>query len=245
MNEIVYNNDKVSIINLIWDENYFGVKSGKIILKDEMKSSDFEKFLNILNDKEYITIVNKNNNYKNNGIIGENIKAYLTDVNVQFEKTPSMNDTYNNDLAIDNNLLYNDDILNIASKNFKYSRFFNDSNLDEKKAKMFYFEWVKNSFNKECKYFITYKDSKTPLGFILFSVDKCIVTIELICVDKKDQNKNVGTKLVEALENYSYINNIDSIRVGTQIDNIPAMNFYQRYGFKIFEINSVYHFWRK
>ena len=59
------------------------------------------------------------------------------------------------------------------------------------------------------------------------------------------QNGFIGKEMMIYLEKYIYDNHKDikEIRVGTQNNNINAINFYVRNGFRVKEIRSVYHYW--
>ena len=47
------------------------------------------------------------------------------------------------------------------------------------------------------------------------------------------------------LDSYALKNNFKIINVGTQIENINALNFYIKFGYKIKDIRYIYHFWNK
>ena len=59
-------------------------------------------------------------------------------------------------------------------------------------------------------------------------------------------NRTIGTEMMMNLEKYIYDNHKDDIkyiRVGTQSNNISAINFYVGNGFRVKEIRSIYHYW--
>jgi len=58
------------------------------------------------------------------------------------------------------------------------------------------------------------------------------MTIKLIAVGEKYTGQNIGKSLIRNLENYLYKKGVKTIKVGTQIDNIFATNFYIANGFK-------------
>ena len=243
---IFVGNDKYELKDLEWDTTYFGVKSGKIILNKEIDLVDLKQIKKWLKNYKFITIQNSNNNNYNNRLLG-NLNCYLTDVNMQFEKSIKKD----KDIIVSKNIRIKNDcneikeLLDIAKKAYNYSRFLNDNNLDKEKSKLLYYNWLKNSFNKKEKYVAYYNEKKKYLGYCLFHIEnnnECI--IELIATDNKHQGKGISTKLIESIEDYCINNKISIIKVGTQLNNISAQNFYIKNGFKVKEYNSIYHIWR-
>ena len=132
------------------------------ILKKDLE--EIENYLNA-NDYKFITIQNINNNDSNNYVLKELPNCFLADVNVQFEKKVDSKKNYNmkNKMVfLTNNCPYNDEILAIANSSFIYSRFINDINLEN--GNKVYYEWVKNSFNRNDKYFITINSNNSIKG---------------------------------------------------------------------------------
>lgn len=244
------NCENFTCFTLDWDSDYFNVKAGKVILKNEVSKETMDNLKSELKKFEFITIYNINNNNLNNHWICGEINAVLVDINIQYVKKISKpeNELEDfNDIEIQSNYEYNTQVVEIANEEFKYSRFYNDDNLSKLKSEEIYLNWIKNSFNKENKFFILPRDNDKIQGFILFSVDRLSnsIVIELIAVSKNYQGIGIGGKMIKALEKYGYDNNVGFIKVGTQLNNIEANNFYQRNGFKYSNCSSIYHWWNK
>ncbi len=241
------NSNNYSFKYLDWDTDYFGVKSGKIELFNEVTTHEQREILEILDAFEFTTICNFNNNNENNSWIGERLTASLKDVNVQFNlqlKEQNHDFSFNGNLIVRNNLEIDEDILDMASKLFLFSRFYNDSKLSKSKSANIYRQWALNAFNRETKYFICYKYGDRTIGFILFNLDSCEARIELIAVDKQNTRKGIGSKMISFLKYYLRNSGIDFIKVGTQANNISAINFYISLGFRYSFCTSVYHYWK-
>lgn len=234
-------------LDLHWDSDYFEVNCAKVILKREISNKEGKEIIRAFDNYDFITIVNNSNNYKNNIWLGGNTTSFLTDINIQFSKKTNNNINHADEVSIVNNMVGNEEIIQIAGNAFVFSRFYNDPNLNEEKSRELYVNWVRNSFRKEDKYFVISTENKRVTGFILFSYDsvssQCV--IELIAVDKLFTGRHVGSKLMIELENYLAGINIDTIKVGTQIDNIAAANFYSACGFHYIGCSSIYHYWPK
>lgn len=234
---------------LEWDTNYFGSNSGRVTLNETIGSKEWYVISKALQKNDFNVIDNVNNDSTNNLYISKLSGAFVTDINFQFTKEINAEIKHSNkfDISVQNNLPVNNEILEISRNSYKHSRFFNDPYLNKDKAKDVYGHWVRSSFLNENKYFITcYIDSKVA-GYILFSLDvkNNTTIIELISVKEGMKNRSIGKEMMIYLEGYIYANfkDIKYIRVGTQSNNINAINFYVRNGFRVKEIRSVYHYW--
>lgn len=234
---------------LEWDTNYFGVNSGRVTLNETIGSKEWEIVRKELQGNDFNVIDNVNNDSTNNFYISQLAGAFVTDINFQFTKEVNHNIKILNkyDISIQNKLPVNNEILEISENSYKHSRFFNDPYLNKNKAKDVYGHWVQSSFLSENKYFvISYIDSKVA-GYVLFSLDNINTSaiIELISVKEGLENRYIGKEMMMNLEKYITSNhtNIKYIRVGTQSNNINAINFYVGNGFRVKEIRSVYHYW--
>lgn len=241
---VFVNNGKYTIKELEWDTNYFGVKSAKVVLNDTINEKDIKNIKKEIKKYQFITIQNSNNNNENNKVLGS-LNCFLVDVNVQFEKKLDNKRTIvDRNIIIENNCKEKKELLLIAKDAYVYSRFINDKNLEFNKSKLLYYNWLKNSFNKNDKYISYYKEKNKYLGYCLFHIEnssECV--IELIATDNNIQGKGIGTKLLESVDNYCLKNNIKTIKVGTQLDNIKAQNFYIKNKYIISCYNSIYHIW--
>lgn len=229
------------------DTEFFGVSSAKVVLKNpcisEHKQDDLIHFMH---EFEFIMIINKNNNSINNRWIGRKTKSFLVDINTQLKK--QVKDTQQNKnqlIEITDNYSNNDQIIQIAEKAFLVSRFLKDPFLSGEKAPHIYADIVNHAFEKKGRFFAIHKTNEKILGFILFSVNhpELSLTIELFAVDEQFIGQGLGKQLLDAIESYAFQNGIETIIVGTQLENYDAIKSYIKKGFKIFECNSVYHYW--
>lgn len=238
---------KFTVEPLNWDTDFFGVRSAKITFFESIYKSEWLELLERTNEFDFLTISNKSGLSSIDYLIGANSNAFLVDVNVQLSKNNKGKISFENEnfeILIEEQKIPDKRVLEIAENEFVYSRFYNDPFLDKTKAKKVYSEWVKNSFNKANKYFITINENQDCLGFLLFSFKDSMVVIELIAVNSRFKNsRKIGSKLLASLEQYVFSKNVEKIVVGTQISNIKAINFYQRNGYILNEQIPVYHLW--
>lgn len=229
---------------LQWDTDYFGVRSARVNLYGSMDESGQEEIIKFCKAYDFITIVNFNNIAENNHWIGVKTDAFLADVNIQFLKVLVDNPNYQDEKTyVLNNYPRNDQIVGIARDSFQFSRFFNDPRLPEVQAKNIYYHWTKCAFEQENKYFVVCERDANIAGYILFSVNEEEGVIQLIAVDKKYQGQRVGKSMIQAMELFVIEKGVTKIKVGTQVSNIAAAQFYSKIGFTYVGCGSVYHLW--
>src|SRR5690606_7935202 len=107
-------------------------------------------------------------------------------------------------------------------------------------------QWIINAFNKRDKYFALSKgDEEEVNGFLLFSYSDNACVIELIAVSQKALKYGIGTRLFKAVENETLLQRLEKIKVGTQVRNLGAINFYHKVGCKQLGCHQVYHLWKE
>jgi len=232
---------------LQWDTDYFGVSSARVNFMGIVDEKGQEEIIEFCKGYDFVTIYNLDNIKENNHWIGNRTNAFLVDINIQFLKILGEKSDYQDekDTYVMNNLSRNEQILDIARKSFKYSRFFNDPKLPEEQAKNIYLHWTECAFGQENKYFVISEREENVAGYILFSFYEDSSVIELIAVDEKYQGQRVGKSLINTMETFVIDQGIKKIKVGTQVNNISAAQFYSAMGFKYVSCGSMYHLWRR
>lgn len=232
--------------SLQWDTDYFGVSSARVNLSGIVDEKGQEEIIEFCKDYDFVTISNLDNLKENNQWIGNKTNAFLADMNIKFIKVLVDKTDFNDEKTyVANNVSRNEQIINIARKSFNYSRFFNDPRIHEVKANNIYVHWTECAFNQENKYFIITEREGNVAGYILFSINEESSVIELISVDKKYQGQRVGKSLIHTMELFVIDKGIKKIKVGTQVNNISAIQFYNAMGFKYVSCGSMYHLWRR
>lgn len=184
--------------------------------------------------------IKTNNNFNNYEFLRKN-NFYLVEINIKLNLNLKNYKFKNKDCLLADN---KDEkmIKAIASKSFINDRFHNDKKISNKVASKIKREWAANFFRglrgNQC---FVIKEKKNLLGFLISNVNNKKGIIDLIAVDKKYRNKGVGKKLITSMINY-YRNKINVIEVGTQLNNIESLNFYQKLGFKIISHKLTYHY---
>jgi len=133
----------------------------------------------------------------------------------------------------------------IAYNSFINSRFHLDKRFPKKIAKKLKSEWVNNYFyNNRGDWMILFEINKKTLGFLLLLKEKKNLIIDLIAVKKKNQNKGIATSMINYANHY-FIKKFRFLIAVTQSNNIQAIKFYKKLGFKAFSKKLVFHFYNR
>ncbi len=236
----------IKIVPLEWDSNYFGISCARVEIKEPQPKKNIKKMLDIVKDYDFVSIVNYSADVNNEMYLSMLSSVYIADTNIQFYKDISsitvldQNDT---PLAADM-YPYDAEVVKMAGEIFNSSKYYTDKKLKKLGGAGVYAKLVENSFNKENSYFIVHKTNDTSDGFLLFSMSDGVITVILMGVSPKVQNTGIGGLLWRELELFGKRNNLRGIKVGTQLRNITAMNFYSRKGCYIISIAYVSHLWK-
>ncbi len=237
----------IELKKLAWDTDFFKFNCARVQFENEITNTEWQMLKKKFYPYKLITIVNYSSNPSLSRLLGSEPNAFLVDINIQFSKSISSQVKIPKEIRIKNNFSRDARVLKLAR--FHHSRFLKDSKLAQIGGGEIYENWVKNSFNQEDKYFILYENSESVIeGFLLFNIDlkEKACTIELIAVAESSRKKGIGELLFKSLETeLMNSNDINIIKVGTQLDNIPAINFYHTVGCKQVRHDEIYHFWNE
>ncbi|MCG8540742.1 MAG: GNAT family N-acetyltransferase [Clostridia bacterium] len=234
--------EKVTFYDLQWDTDYFGILCAKAILHKPLDMNQWKKVKERFANYQFVSIENKNSEPTNAWLIGRDTKAFLVDVNIQFKKELENNYDIPETVKIYQGMKLNEKILDMAD--FKISKFTEDLELVKRGGKDVYRHWLINSFDREDKHFAVSRDSDGEInGFLLHSYLDNICIVELITVSSGKTSGGVGTELFKAIEYMACEYSCEEIKVGTQIRNLLAINFYHKVGCKQVGCHQVYHLW--
>ena len=229
----------MEIRKLDWDSYFFDFPIGYIFI-DKEPPSNFSK---ILNSDIYTLIQIKSKQLIN--IISETHSLSYSEVKIIFSKNLSeISDVDIEIIDFDDAPINENSLYSLAYEGGKYSRYKRDENFSDSMFKKFYQHWIKNSINRSFADKIFYiKENDKILGFVTFKIKQEEAQIGLIAVLPKFQSKGFGNKLLKKVENYCLQNNIKKINIATQLENIPACNFYKKSGYEISEKIIIKNFW--
>ncbi|OLS41101.1 N-acetyltransferase [Bacillus sp. MRMR6] len=234
----------VTFYKLEWDTEFFGVKCAKAILHKPLTLDVWTELKLLFKEYQFISIENQNSDPINAQLIGKDTPAFLADINIQFVKYLEEKDEQHlfNNITLHHSLKRNDKIVEMAD--FQFSKFTADIELANRGGERVYSQWLINSFDKPNKYFALSKDENEEInGFLLYSYSDDACVIELIAVSQRVPKSGVGTSLFNTVEHSAIKNGSKIIKVGTQVRNLGAVNFYHKVGCRQVGCHQIYHLW--
>lgn len=179
-----------------------------------------------------------------------NIGFHIVDVNVVLER--AVPEKVETDSKKDRTLTVADarpedkeEVLDIASSCFIYSRFHADPFVSKTLADKIKREWMANYFaGQRGNGVLVAKQGGKRVGFLaIINSDtggKRTRIIDLVGVDPGQKQKGIGRALVSSFIESSVVA-FDLLLVGTQIANYPSLRLYEKCGFRIKEASYVLH----
>lgn len=228
---------------LQWDSDFFGKKIGKITT---CGSSVFENHLIKARAEGYdvIYVFGANNLRLDNSLLNE-FNGRIVDVKVLYVKdiTSSYENIEADIVEYTDNECCND-LEQLAYLSGEYSRYKTDDNFGVDNFKRLYKTWMDKSITREIadKLFII-KNNDEILGMVTMKIEAEIGHLGIMAVKENAQKNGYANSFIKYCCNTLYAIGINEIEVPTQLNNLKACRLYERLGFKIHDITSVYHFW--
>ena len=176
-------------------------------------------------------------------------KLKFLGINKTFSKSIKFIDVYkkNKEINYKTNLNNSEkkNIINIAYKNFNYSRFHLDDRLSVEKANLIKKKTLENHFLglRGDKIFTQFYKGKIS-GFCLLNFEgDNSACIDLICIDKKFSKKGLATDLLRySLYNLRKKMYKEKVVVSTQENNVAAIKLYESFKFITKNNSFLYHY---
>jgi len=227
-----------NITKLDWDSNFFKLEIGKLEI--------FEVTTNVVNitpifDLIYVfseqsfnyELFNYRLGYEENKVIfSKNLESIL----------PNFESNIYSIREISFNL---QSLYNLGFESGKYSRFKQDLNFNENQFYDFYKIWIDNSINFTfADDLFVYKQNDEIVGLISYKINNSTAIVGLLAVSNQVQGKGIGSKLIHFLEYKLHELGVKTLKIPTQLENIPACNFYKKQGYEVNSITNIKHFWK-
>lgn len=220
---------------LDWDSNFFNLEVGELIIDtpDTFELSNFDLLYVKSIELKSIELKGFEKTHSETKVVYNKNLVNLNPNNSQvielFETNYSINEL--NQLAFESG---------------NHSRFKLDNRIENRKFEELYELWVKNSINKTfADQVFVYLHQTRIAGFVSYKVVGSYAAIGLIAVSKEFQGKGIGRELLFKVENEILKKGINELRIPTQEENHQACGFYEKLGYKKYEITNISHYWRK
>lgn len=136
---------------------------------------------------------------------------------------------------IEKEVKISDQIAMRLSENFTADRFSQDYRIDTNLKNKFYQTWIINSF-KNPNIYIAHIGN----NFCSFKVQDSLIKIDLLSI--LDKRKGYAKDLLSVINNFAIKNNIQTISVVTECENLPAYKTYTNFGFVPDKYMSCFHY---
>lgn len=221
---------------LQWDSEFFGLKVGEISLNEPMDVIE-------INDNFDLIYVQSKDDFSINiseyeNTFSETKVFFVKEIDVYVDNTAPIFSFEQGKMAIE-------PLYELAYESGKKSRFLLDKKFELSNFKRLYKTWVDNSLNKIfADDVLVFFDEYQLKGFVSYKIKGKTITIGLIAVDFKHQNKGIGAQLLKKIEQIAFEKGTMQIKIPTQLSNTQACAFYKRQGYSIEEQTYIKHFWK-
>lgn len=234
---------------LEWDSNFFSLNVYRLNNFDK-GNNNFQKELEdfaLLNDVDLIYF--ESDQIINDLFINSKIlKANLVDTKTTFKKKADVKELDSKFIKLTHEIeidRYIDKVISLAYQSAKYSRFKVDTNFAKHDYKKLYKEWILNSLNKKiANEILFYKIDDDIAGLLTLGNKNETGDIGIVAVDDKYRGQGIAKTMMIAAENWFVENNIKTIQVVTQGNNMPAIALYKSCGYNISKQKYFYHIWK-
>ena len=134
---------------------------------------------------------------------------------------------------------FKESLFDLVKNNFLYSRFGSDRLISKKIVNKIFYQWVIDSIKTKKKevYCIVNSNNKV-VSCIIIKKERKKIIIDLTVSNKRYQGKGFAKGIINhILKKYPK----KDIIVGTELNNLSALRFYKKIGFKQIEKNFIYH----
>jgi GNAT superfamily N-acetyltransferase len=138
-----------------------------------------------------------------------------------------------------------DEIIALSLLAGQYSRFRTDASIPRGVFERLYTLWGMRSTTRQIAdiVLVARQSEIGPVGLITGSIEGSRGVIGLVSVDPGFQRMGIGAALLHSFHGALLSRGAMVSRVATQLQNRGACLLYQRAGYELIEVSSVFHFW--
>ncbi|MCL2623030.1 MAG: GNAT family N-acetyltransferase [Planctomycetaceae bacterium] len=232
---------------LTWDSEFFGFPVAKIAVPPEFSRDDLKSVLDG-NASEFSLIYVFQNGIGPDEISGLAQPCLCFDRKVVFrkslssirpaEKPPNVGE-YRGTIC-------SSELEQLAYLSGSYSRFKKDTRLEPFFEKLYQL-WIQRSISGEIAD-VVLVDADEDMTRGVVTVKKLPHSegmIGLVAVGQNFQRRGIASNLLTACDIWCLEHGLSSLSVATQQENKPACQTYEKNGYVLEEIHSIYHYWTK
>jgi hypothetical protein len=136
---------------------------------------------------------------------------------------------------------YRNNLIELILRRAISTRFFKDERIRETYYGSIITQWIDDSINNNVGFIYTKSDSL--IGYISLNEKNSLGNIDYIIVDDKLATPGLGSQLLEYGHSWFIDNKYSSVIAITQKENISACKMYEKFGYRVINEESYYHFW--
>ena len=232
---------------LTWDSEFFGFPVAKIVVSPEFSCEELKFVLdNSASMFSLIYVFQEGNGLDE--ISGLTQPCLCFDRKVIFRKFLSSISPAEKPRNIDEyaGTTCTSELEQLAYLSGIYSRFKRDPRLEPFFEKL-YRLWMLRSVSGEIADVVLVDTDKDQTRGVITAkkLHNSEGAIGLVAVGQNFQRSGIASNLLTACEVWSLEHGLSSISVATQLENQPACQVYEKNGYVIGEIHSIYHYWTK
>jgi len=230
---------------LDWDSNFFGIRVGKLDLTS-VSGDDLARGISEITESGFKLIYAfaahdessvKTSVLKSGGVLRDEKVTFTMDVTGFKPQLSSFVRSCKGE-PMSSEFEY------LAFEAGRYSRFRTDEQIPRKKFEELYSLWMVNSLNGSfAKEVFVWEEDEAKLGMVSLGVKNNEGWIGLIAVSELHRGKSIGKYLIHQVIEYCQKQGIKILNVQTQLENRGSCAFYEKVGFRISNIEDVYHIW--
>lgn len=221
---------------LQWDSDFFDLKVGEISLNKPLDAIEIEEDLDliyVLSKDDFALHISE---YENT--FSETKVFFVKKIEIDFDNAAPI-------FSFDKTKMPIEPLYELAYESGKNSRFLLDKKFERSNFKKLYKTWVDNSLNNMfADDVLVFLEADEIKGFVSYKTKENTLTIGLIAVDFKHQNKGIGAQLLKKMEQIAFKKGMTQIKIPTQLSNTQACAFYEKQGYSIAEKTHIKHFWK-
>jgi dTDP-4-amino-4,6-dideoxy-D-galactose acyltransferase len=237
-----------SFIHLAWDTKFFGFGVARI-MQTALDEAELSKTLEMLRDNNYRMVywqipVGKHESSR----IAQLHGGFLADEKVTYVKElVSISDSRGASAYAA--FPYPDTtpdaaMIKLALQSGEHSRFRLDPKFPRELYDKLFTCWITRSVSKEIAWeVLVVKEQNVLLGLITLGAKGDRADIGLVAVAEHARGKGIGRSLVTDADRYFAERSYALAQVVTQRSNLGACKLYESCGYKIENVENVFHFW--
>jgi dTDP-4-amino-4,6-dideoxy-D-galactose acyltransferase len=128
-----------------------------------------------------------------------------------------------------------------------FSRFGVDPHIPRERFVALYRQWMERSTRRELAETVLAacrpEEPDVPLGMVTLALNRGEGVTGLIAVHKAARGRGIGARLLAADHDIRRQRGVSEMSVATQLANESACRLYRHAGYRLAEVNNMYHFW--